>query len=38
VALVTGGRSGIGRGIAYALAVAGFDVAVTDVQRLCSRA
>ncbi len=31
VALVTGARRGIGRGIAYALADAGFDVVVNDV-------
>lgn len=32
MALVTGGRRGIGRGIVYALAVAGFDVAVADLD------
>ncbi len=30
-ALVTGGRRGIGRGIAWALAAAGFDVAINDL-------
>lgn len=34
VALVTGGARGLGRGIAVALAGAGADVAIVDVQRI----
>jgi NAD(P)-dependent dehydrogenase (short-subunit alcohol dehydrogenase family) len=33
LALVTGGRRGIGRGIAFALADAGFDLAISDLAR-----
>jgi len=33
IALVTGARRGIGRAIAFALAEAGFDVAVNDIER-----
>ena len=35
-ALVTGGARGIGRGIALALAQAGANVAVADVERLAA--
>lgn len=33
VALVTGGRRGIGRASAYALAATGFDLVIADLER-----
>jgi 3-oxoacyl-[acyl-carrier protein] reductase len=33
VALITGGRRGIGQGIAFALAHAGFDLVINDLER-----